>query len=364
MESDAIIGAVNAVTKKWAKQRRAEERRGSSEVRWAHIFSLSDRVTFKDAAWDILPAAYLKASTNNTLSAHARQIMYAARGPIQEETGKPLDDKYFCQTLLPDYLREHPRETADWDVVFDARGHLTEPHTGRVVPLGTLDVRHYLRDIDAHYVADLVADLNDTNLYPTCGPNNRFQAILFIEKEGFMPLFSRVRLAERYDLAIMSTKGLSVTASRLLVDALCCEIPLLVLHDFDKAGFSIAGTLQRDTRRYEFRNRIRAVDLGMRLADVEANSLQAEEVHYGQSNPRYNLREARQPQAGHAAGWHRGHGGIGSDASCIWSGYRHPSEQATTSARLPALGWTAGCCPCRPCRVRRRRGSPPSDPLR
>ena len=32
--------------------------------------------------------------------------------------------------------------------------------------------------------------------------------ILFIEKEGFMPLFEAVQLAERFDLAIMSTKGM------------------------------------------------------------------------------------------------------------------------------------------------------------
>ena len=44
--------------------------------------------------------------------------------------------------------------------------------------------------------------------------SNRFGAVLFIEKEGFLPLFHRVRLAERYDLAIMSTKGMRVVAAR------------------------------------------------------------------------------------------------------------------------------------------------------
>ena len=41
------------------------------------------------------------------------------------------------------------------------------------------------------------------------------------------------------------------------------DIPLLLLHDFDKSGFSIAGTLQRDTRRYEFQNSITTIDLGL-----------------------------------------------------------------------------------------------------
>jgi hypothetical protein len=50
-------------------------------------------------------------------------------------------------------------------------------------------------------------------------------------------LFEEVQLAERYDLAIMSTKGMSVTASRELVEELCAAhaVPLLILHDFDKA---------------------------------------------------------------------------------------------------------------------------------
>jgi hypothetical protein len=110
-------------------------------------------------------------------------------------------------------------------------------------------------------------------------------------------LFEAVRLAERYDLAIMSTKGMSSTASRELVDDLCgagnggARIPLLVLHDFDKAGFSILGTLQRDTRRYEFNSHPEVVDLGLRLADIQAHGLMPELVSYGKSDPTWNLGE-------------------------------------------------------------------------
>ena len=46
-------------------------------------------------------------------------------------------------------------------------------------------------------------------------------------------------------------------------------IPLLVLHDFDVAGFMIFGTLQRDTRRYQFSNAIELIDLGLRLEDID-----------------------------------------------------------------------------------------------
>ena len=45
-------------------------------------------------------------------------------------------------------------------------------------------------------------------------------------------------------LAIMSTKGMASTAARTLIDNLCQhQVPLLVLHDLDKAGLSILGTL-------------------------------------------------------------------------------------------------------------------------
>src|SRR4029453_6287398 len=138
----------------------------------------------------------------------------------------------------PDYIEE---KNVDWDVVYDDRGHFIEPHTEHRLGLGTIAVRDYLVEVENH--ADAYDDLPNIELaesqFPTIGPGNRFGAILFIEKEGFMPLFEAVHLAERYDLAIMSTKGVSVTAARKLVDELCGEheIPLLVLHDFDKSGF-------------------------------------------------------------------------------------------------------------------------------
>ena len=50
------------------------------------------------------------------------------------------------------------------------------------------------------------------------------------------------------------------------------------LHDFDKAGFSIVGTLKHDTRRYSFANRIKVVDLGIRMEDIDG--LETEEVHH------------------------------------------------------------------------------------
>jgi len=75
-----------------------------------------------------------------------------------------------------------------------------------------------------------------------------------------------INLSNRFDL----TKGVSVTAARRLIDEVCGDqdIPLFTLHDFDVAGFLILGTLQRDTRRYQFSSAVEVVDLGLRLGDI------------------------------------------------------------------------------------------------
>jgi DNA topoisomerase VI subunit A len=102
---------------------------------------------------------------------------------------------------------------------------------------------------------------------------------LFIEKEGFQHLLKAARIAERFDIAIMSSKGMPTTAARQLVDRQAALIDeVLVLHDFDVSGFSIYGTLSSNGRRYRFKNYVEIVDIGLRLADVLAMGLESEPV--------------------------------------------------------------------------------------
>jgi DNA topoisomerase VI subunit A len=110
---------------------------------------------------------------------------------------------------------------------------------------------------------------------------HRYRAILFVEKEGFDELFAAVQLSERYDVAIMSTKGMSVVAARALLDRLAPLVDhIFVLHDFDISGFSIFGTLGTDSRRYTFENDLsdKIIDIGLHLKDVAAMGLEAEPV--------------------------------------------------------------------------------------
>jgi hypothetical protein len=307
MDSQAFVGLLNKVTKDWTRQRKQELKDQQAILRRREKLTVVRRLSQKEVAYAYMPTAYRKASAQGTLPAHARQIMYAARGYIQSKTRETLSDEYFTQNLLPGYLIDYPEKTRDWDVVFDARGHLVEPHTGRKVALGTLPVRQYVRGLDAARGRTV-----SSCLYPTIGPKHRYRAVLFIEKEGFIPLFEKTDLANRYDIAIMSTKGVSTTAARELIDQVCGrqKVPLLILRDFDKAGFTIAGTLQRATWRFSFRYAAQVTDLGLRLADVENYGLEAESVSYGKTNPKFNLRDNGATQeeieflAGRSDGYH------------------------------------------------------------
>jgi hypothetical protein len=229
---------------KWTKQRMSEER-APSNIRYRETrLTKSSRVTQKDAAWEVMKDAYMAASALGTLPALVRQIYYQARPKVMAMTSeKELDYNYFSQTLLPNYIEEHG---VFWRVVYDARGHFEEPHTNRSLGCGTIEVNNYL---NATKGPDIVpADFSDANV-AVIGPDGGIAGVLFTEKEGFNPLFKAVNLANRFDLMIISTKGVSVTAARKLIDHIRgkYDLPLFVLHDFDVAGFMISGTLQRDS---------------------------------------------------------------------------------------------------------------------
>ena len=161
-------------------------------------------------------------------------------------------------------------------MIHDARGHLLEPHNGTSIPVGTTQVRDYLLP-RSHRPADLVAV--DAALQPTLGPENRFSTLLYIEKEGFEPLLRAAGIPERFDCAIMSTKGMSVTAARLIVDRYAQQgVLVLVAHDFERAGATIAWTLGNSTRRYRFEKHPGVVDIGLNLAEARAMGLQDEEA--------------------------------------------------------------------------------------
>jgi hypothetical protein len=252
----------------FTKQCKAEEKQ-SSALRWRRSRMTEVRGEYlTEAANRVMRACYMKASDNNQLPATARQIFYVARPLLEKRTGKPLQYSYFSQTLLPNYITTHRDECRKWDVVYDDRGHFMEPHTERIIGLGTLNVRDYLEQIRS---PKLKAASFSSASVETHGPAGCYGAMLYVEKEGFLPLFERVNLAQRYDIAIMSSKGMSVTAARTLVATICSRkgVPLYVLHDFDAAGIIIKDTLENDTRRFRYSHKPNVIDLGLQFDDID-----------------------------------------------------------------------------------------------
>jgi DNA topoisomerase VI subunit B len=290
----ALAKSVRSITREWAKAKRQADR--ENRVRQQDIERMMQplrHMSIKDAAYEGMEAGYMAVSDHNKLPAKTRQMMYAVRPYVLKKTGGRCwkNSSYFTQVLLPNYMKENPETTRDWDVVFDARGHLIEPHTRTRVELGTLEVRKYIAGWTNGALPE-VANPSVSGEITTVGPQNRFKFALFVEKEGFEPLFERVNLADRYDVMIMSTKGMSVTAARHLVEHLSMRgVTILVARDFDKSGFSIFKTLGSDTRRYKFKVKPKLIDLGLRLADVKNLNLQSEFVSYSSDvDPSENLK--------------------------------------------------------------------------
>jgi hypothetical protein len=130
---------------------------------------------------------------------------------------------------------------------------------------------------------------------------------LYIEKEGFDPQLREARIAERFDIAIISCKGQSVVAARQFVDHVCRMdggVPLFVAHDMDKAGFEISQRLttvsdameERDLVKYRFRNDIDVTDLGLRLTDVQKYDLKSEFFRFKGSFPDDSLATAEEQE--------------------------------------------------------------------
>jgi hypothetical protein len=280
--ADDLAKAVVKVTKPWAqikKQEMREQREMAAYSRERYRMGRPTRITIKDVAFLVIPAAYQAASGNGRYAASARQVMYAARPAVQEKAGRPLDDDYFTQTLLPEYIRDHP-EAAGWDIIYDSRGHLTEPHRLKTIGIGTAEVREYLKGLAGREAE------------PTGGPGYHYGTVLYLEKEGFMPLLEQAKFPTRYDMAITSSKGIGSTALRDLLAGLSGRVQILVLHDFDKAGFSIVGTLERDTPRYSFEGDTpEIIDIGLRLGDVQKWKLLSEMAFYKGRDPEWNLEE-------------------------------------------------------------------------
>ncbi|WP_369335675.1 hypothetical protein DOP62_14190 (plasmid) [Synechococcus elongatus PCC 11801] len=286
----AIAALIADLLKDWKKAKKARGHRSPL----ANLDKVKDSDKddeLKANVFAVMEEAYLKVSNGGELPANARQLFYAVRPLIQQYTDKELRSDYFTTKLLPQFLEKYPDLTEGWSVHYDARGKFIEPHSSAPVQLGTQGVRSYLGRWQAARVETpkrLSLGLN----VMTNGPDARYSAALFVEKEGFNDLFERTGIAKEFDIAILSAKGQPTTAARELVDHLSgYGIPTYCLHDFDVSGMSILNTLSTDTDRYRYRNKPIVIDLGLRLEEAIAEGLESERVSWSaKSDPAETLR--------------------------------------------------------------------------
>lgn len=244
-----------------------------------------DNVAIREACFSIMAKAFAIASGKEPGPdglihgyANQRQVYYPARRLVMDILGsdKPLTQAYF-RVLLPEFQRQYADLTRHWEVLYDSRGTIIEPHTERTVPLGTVEVEDYINETPPTFEVAL----GQERLFRTIGPRNRYHNVIYIEKEGFHEQLIRSGITKRFDIALMSTKGQSPIAARRLLDALAPYIDnVYVLHDLDISGFTINRTLTDDSDRFEFESDIkqRKIRLGVRWEDVEAYDLDDEEV--------------------------------------------------------------------------------------
>jgi DNA topoisomerase VI subunit B len=287
------------ITKEFTKAKRQaarQERLNERQLDELRKQQARKKMTIREACYAVMKQAYLEASTNGKYPANARQVFYKARPLVLDLCGEFYkNSSTFTQEVLPDYLADYPEATADWDVVYDDRGHLIEPHTGETIGLGTVAVRNYIRSWTNGQFAPRAEPPSIRRLIATVGPYNRYGAVLFVEKEGFNALLAASGIANRYDIAIQSTKGQTVTAARMLAEHYARQnVRIFVLHDFDKSGFEIVDKYRNSTRRYQYGTRPLITDIGLRLDDIKVLGLEdsGELVTYpSKVHPGANLRD-------------------------------------------------------------------------
>jgi hypothetical protein len=234
-----------------AKAREREEAQAAQEER-AKQAEAPKEMTRKEAVFLVMQDAWAFATGNGAYRISKRSLFYAVRDAIQAHTTRPLDDNYFTHTLLPAYEREY----GDLPGVYaESRGVFHEPHTGTTIILDDAAVASY--EV----------------------PNHLFNKMLFIEKRTVWPVLESARLAERYDMAILTGEGYATEAMHALFRSASKDkqYQLFVLHDADPDGYNIARLLQDESVNMQGKGyAVDVIDLGLFFEDAIALGIRPE----------------------------------------------------------------------------------------
>jgi hypothetical protein len=191
----------------------------------------------KEVVLDNLDDAIALVSGEEGYRFNARQVFYALRPIVMNETGKELKITNYTSIIT-----NYEAENGEIPLMYrEPRGSITHPHRNETITLGTLMVEEYERPIWT------------------------FNKLLYIEKEGAQEALKQNRWLERHDCAVMSSKGFSTRAARDLIDKLAEHdepIDVFCAQDADAFGPMIYQTLQEATKARGAR-KIRIVNLGL-----------------------------------------------------------------------------------------------------
>jgi len=213
----------NAVTKAVRKARRPGAK--------------AERMSQKEVVLNNLDDVIAEVSGEEGYRFNARQLFYALRPIVMDETGEELKIGNFTG-IITDYEADYGEIPLMYR---EPRGSITHPHRNETITLGTLMVEQYER------------------------PAWNFNKLVYIEKEGAQEALKQNRWLERHDCAVMSSKGFSTRAARDLIDKLAEHdepVEVFCVHDADAPGTMIYQTLQEETKARGAR-KIKIINLGL-----------------------------------------------------------------------------------------------------
>lgn len=227
-----------------AERRRLREERDASRVK---------RLNVREAVFTVMEEAIRRvAEEESGLPFSVHTLFYKIR-PLALKllpSGTKVEPAYVEKVLVPEWERRHapiPR------MYRDPRGTLHEPHTGKEVRLGTREVRAYTP------------------------PEWTFNKILVIEKQGLWPVIEASGIAEKHDMAIITSEGYSAEACReLLAKMPPGDVTIFTLHDADIDGYNIGRTLGEATDRMPDHH-VDVIDLGLTIDTAIERGLESEE---------------------------------------------------------------------------------------
>jgi hypothetical protein len=219
----------------------------------------ADAKNERQIVFNNLAEAVDKASGDRKYKFSQRQLYYAIRPYVMNAFDKQPEYNYFCR-LLTEYENEYGEIPG---LYRDPRGTLYHPHLQQEIPIGTMAVSEYER------------------------PSWTFNKIIYSEKEGFFTILKDAKFPERYDCALLTSKGYASRAVKDLFDLLGEtdeEIQFFCIHDSDGAGTKIYETLQEATLTRRAR-KIKVINLGLEPWEASQMGLEVESFKNKGSKP-------------------------------------------------------------------------------